>query len=138
MRRAQKGKELSVSLGNSIGAGATLFGVLKDASIDVIASSCYQIGDAAQFNIVPSDGMLTERLLRQSGFAPTMQDVLLVEMENEIGAFATLLQEISKLRVHVRSAYATTTATSTVLAILKTEDDERVLAEIHRLESEQE
>jgi hypothetical protein len=131
MPRASKSKELSVKLGNNIGTGASLFSKLKDAGINVVASCCYQIAEEALFTIVPDDAAAAERVLREAGIDPLAQDVLLVELTDEVGAFAAVLQEISRLRVNVRSAYATTGPATSARAVIKTENDDRVLAELN-------
>jgi hypothetical protein len=131
MTVARKGKELSIQLGNTIGTGAALFGKLKDAEVNVIASCCYQIGEEAYFSIVPDDHAKAEEVLHKVNQASHSQDVLLVEMENQPGAFAELLGAISRLGVGVTSAYVTAaTAKKPALAVLKTADNDKVLAEL--------
>jgi hypothetical protein len=125
MGRVQKNQEITVKLGNALGSGAALFSKLKEASINVAASCCYQIGTEAQFSIVPEDLEGARRVLTDGGFSPVVQDVLLVELPNEPGALASLLQEISALGVQVTSAYVTTTSTS-ALAVVKTGDNDKV------------
>ena len=127
MARAKMGKEISIRLGNVRGTGAQLFGKLKEAGVNVVASCCYQIGDEATFTIVPDDIDRASALLVDEAETRT-QDVLLLELPNEPGALAKVLVEISMLGVDVRSAYATSGGTKkSALAVLKTEDDERVL-----------
>jgi hypothetical protein len=132
MTVARRGKELSIKLGNTIGTGAALFTRLKDADVNVIASCCYQIGEEAYFSIVPDDIEKAEAVLHRVNQASHSQDVLLVEMPNQPGAFAELLQTISKLGVGVTSAYVTATVKKAALAILKTADNDRVLEALSR------
>jgi hypothetical protein len=124
---AKKGKELSIRLGNAVGAGAALFSKLKEANVNVVASCCYQIGEEAYFSIVPDDVERAEPVLHKVNDSAVAQDVILVEMPNRPGAFAELLQQISALGVNVKSAYVTASAKKAALAVIKTADDERVL-----------
>ncbi len=127
----RKGKELSIKLGNTIGTGAALFTKLKDADVNVIASCCYQIGEEAYFSIVPDDVEKSEEVLHKVNQTSLAQEVLLIEMPNQPGAFADLLGTISKLGVGVTSAYVTAaTAKKPALAVLKTSDNDKVLAEL--------
>jgi hypothetical protein len=130
MPRITRGKELSIKLGNAIGTGAALFGKLKAAEINIVASCCYQIESEALFSFVPEDVEGAVRVLAEDEIEPTIQDVLLVDTPDKVGAFAEVLQQISALGVDVRSAYATTTKTDTALTVIKTADDERVIAEL--------
>lgn len=130
MAKVERGKELSVKVGNSIGAGAAVFGKLKEANINVAASCCYQIGSEAYFSFVPDNIEQAEEVLRKAKFEPEMQNVLLVELTNEAGAFAEVLRTISDLGVNVQSAYVTTTAKRVAMAVLKTSDDDRVEQEL--------
>ena len=130
--RAKRSKELSVTLGNKIGAGATLFSQLQESGINVLASCCYQIGEEALFTIVPDDSAAAERVLKANDLEVAAQDVLLVELANQVGAFAAVLQEISQLRVSVRSAYVTTTSTRSAMGVLKTDNDARVVEALNQ------
>lgn len=127
MAKVTKGKELSVRLGDQIGAGADLFGQLKEADVNVVASCCYQIAGEAYFSIVPDDMDRASEVLSKSKLTPDERDVLLVELPNKTGAFAKLLQEISELGVAVGSAYATTMGKKSALAVLKTDNDDKVV-----------
>lgn len=133
MTRAKKGKELSVKLGNTVGAGAGLFSKLKDAEINVVASCCYQIGEEAHFTIIPDDIDRAETVLQESKLDTLVQEVLLVKLPNEPGALATMLQDISALGISVRSAYTTTTSKKVATAVLKTDDDEKVLEVLNEM-----
>lgn len=125
-----RGKELSVKLGNAIGTGAALFGKLKAAELNIVASCCYQIDEEALFSFVPDDVEAAQRVLAEDEIEPLIQDVLLVQTPDRVGAFAEVLQQISALGVDVRSAYATGTKKDTALTVIKTADDERVIAEL--------
>jgi hypothetical protein len=132
MAKVELSKELSVKVGDSIGAGAALFGKLKEADINVAASCCYQIGPEAYFSFVPDDIGRAEEVLREAKLEPEQQNVLLVELSNEAGAFAEVLKKISDLGIGVQSAYVTTTAKKVAMAVLKTEDDARVAEELDK------
>jgi hypothetical protein len=135
MPRARKGKELSVRLGNNIGTGAGLFSKLKEGGVNVIASCCYLIGQEARFTIVADDSDAAARILGENGLETSAQEVLLVELPNSAGAFAQVLQEISKLGVDVSSAYITAMA-RIALGVLKTGDDDRVLEALNQQDPE--
>lgn len=128
MAAISKGKELLVTLGNRVGSGAEFFSRFKEAEVNVVASSCFQNGGDVQFSLVPDKLERAREVLRESGLEFGEQDVLLVELPNEPGAFAMLLQRIAALGVSVRSAYATTSVRERALAVVITEDDDRVLA----------
>ncbi len=127
MANVSKGKELLVIMKNSVGAGASVFKALTDAEINVVASSGFQHGDDVHVSIVPDDLAQARGVLDEAGVDYSVQDVLLVEMPNQAGAFATLLQRIAELGVNIASAYATTTMKMSALAVLTTDDDAKVV-----------
>ncbi len=130
MQKVTRSRELSIKLGNAVGTGAALFGKLKGAKVNVVASCAYQIGGEAYFSIVPDDSARAEEILKDGGYTPAATDVLLVEMENQPGALADLLRRLAELGVSVTSAYVTTTGKRTALAVVKTDDDAKVLASL--------
>lgn len=127
MQTVRKGRELSLRLGTDIGTGASLFGKLKAARVNVVASCCYQIGGEAHFCIVPDDIDKAEELLREESYTPVLCDVLLVEMPNKPGALADLLRQVAEAGVNVSSAYVTASSKNRALAVLKTENNDKVI-----------
>lgn len=123
----RRSEEFVVNVGGRIGAAADLFSKLREAGVNVLASCCYQIGDEANLSFVPEDPAHSEEALRDGGFEPERQEVLLVELHHETGSLAALLQEIREVGVDIRSAYVTASSTKAT-AVLKTADNDRVLA----------
>lgn len=132
MPRATTTSEFHLKVGDNLGAGADLFGQLKDAGVNVVASCCYQIGDAAHLSFVPEEPGGAEEVLTAHKLEHEMHEVLLVEIASQSGAFAEVLQEVAALGVHTRSAYVTPTTTASGLVVLKTDDNVRVLEELNR------
>ena len=127
MQTVRKSREISVKLGNAIGTGAELFGQLKAAKVNVLASCCYTIGGEAFFSIIPDDPDSAEQMLSEAEYAPVICDVLLVEMQNKPGVLADLLRQVAEAGVGVTSAYVTTTGKNRAVAVLKTESNDKVL-----------
>jgi hypothetical protein len=136
MPRARIAKEFQIKVGDNLGAGADLFTKLRDAGIDVMASCCYQIGEQAHLSFVPSKVEGVEEALQKYKLEAELHDVLVVEILNHAGAFAKMLGEIASLGVQVRSAYVSPTETNAGLAVVKTDDNERILEELNRQPSE--
>lgn len=127
MAGIRNGKELLVTMKNSLGAGAAIFKALQKEEINVIASSGFQHGDEVHVSIVPDNFEAAKAVLDGQGVEYAEQNVLLVEMPNQAGAFATLLQQIAELDVNIFSAYATTTVKLSALAVLTTDNDAKVV-----------
>ena len=127
MAKVSNGKELLVTMKNSLGVGATIFKALQDKEINVVASSGFQHGDEVHVSIVPDNLEAAKAVLDEEGVEYTEQAVLMVEMRNQAGAFATLLEQIAELDVNIFSAYATTTVKLSALAVLTTDNDAKVV-----------
>ena len=121
-------KEFHLRVGDNLGTGADLFGRLRDAGINVVASCCYQIEGAAHLSFVAEEPERAAEVLDEHKLKHEVHEVLLVELSNQAGAFAEVLQEIARLGVQTRSAYVTPTTTDTGLAVIKTDDNDKVLA----------
>ena len=130
MHKVKKGKELVVTLTNRVGTGTSFFNVFKEADVNVVASSCFQSGQDVHFSLVPDNIEKALEIIDKNSFTTDIQDVLLVEMPNEPGAFAQLLQDIADMGVNVRSAYATTSVKERALAVLVTDNDDKVAKEL--------
>jgi hypothetical protein len=131
MPRVSTAKEFQIRVGENLGAGADVFGRLRDAGINVQASCCYQIGEWAHLSFVPAEPERAAQVLTEQGLDHEVHEVLVIELPNRAGAFAEVLQEIARLGVQTRSAYVTPTTTDTGLVVLKTADNARVLAELN-------
>ncbi len=127
MQTVRKSRELSIRLGDGVGTGADLFGQLKRARVNVVASCCYQIGGQAYFSIVPDNLENAEAVLRDGPYVLVVSDVLLVEMPNKTGALADLLRRVAEADINVSSAYVTTAGKNRALAVLKTEANDKVM-----------
>jgi hypothetical protein len=132
MQTVRKSRELSIKLGNAIGTGAELYGQLKAAKVNIIATCSYSIGGESFFSIVPDDPDSAEQVLRECEYTPILCDVLLVDMPNKPGALADLLRQVAEAGIQVSSAYVTTTGKNRAVAVLKTESNEKVLELLSR------
>jgi len=126
MQTVRRTREFSIKLGTDVGTGAELFGMLKAAMVNVVASCCYQSGGESYFSIVPDDMETAEDVLREGPYTPVLSDVLLVEMPNRPGALADLLSQVAEAGIGVSNAYVTTSKNRAV-AVLKTDSNDKAM-----------
>lgn len=130
--KAEKGKQLEIVTTNEPGTGARIFGVLKQARINVKASCIWESDDGkAHFWIVPEDLVGARNLLRKAGFKPLTQQNIIIELPNRIGAMADVLEKIAAAGVQCKVSYAAAATKKSALVVLTTTSDARAVRAIN-------
>ncbi len=135
MIKARITSEYHLRVGDNVGAGADVFRQLRDAGVCVVATCCYRIGGQAHLSFVPGTPHEASKVLKEEGFEAGTEEVLLVELNDEPGAFSQVLDAIAALGVQASSAYVTPTAEGMGLAVIKTDDNAKVLAAFEQPET---
>ena len=125
-KKVRKTLELHLRVGNTVNAGADLFRELRDAGVDVVATCCYRIGEDAHLSFIPGQPDKARAVLAEQGLDANEEDVLLIELADEPGSFAKLLERVGGVGVQTHSAYVTPSTSGPGLAVLKTTNNEAV------------
>jgi hypothetical protein len=130
MIKARITSEYHLRVGDNVGAGADVFRQLRDAGVRVVATCCYRINNEAHLSFIPGTPHEAAKVLAEEGFDAGTEDVLLVELNDEPGAFSQVLDAIAALGVQANSAYVTPapSADGPSLAVIKTDDNAKVIA----------
>ena len=99
-------KQLSLFLENKPGHLKTICGVLQEADINIVTLS---IADTEQFGIlrmIIPDWENAQRVLEAKGFVVHANDVVAVEVEDQPGGMAQILNILDKDGLNVEYAYA--------------------------------
>lgn len=125
-KKIRKTLELHLRVGNTVNAGAELFRELRDAGVDVVATCCYRIGEEAHLSFIPGQPDKARAVLEEQGLESNEEDVLLIELADEAGSFAKLLEHVGSVGVQTHSAYVTPSTSGPGLAVLKTSNNDAV------------
>ena len=128
MLKARITSEYHLRVGDNVGAGADVFSQLRAAGIGIVATCCYRIDGEAHLSFIPGKPREALEVLSAEGLEAGSEDVLLVELSDDPGAFAKVLEAIASLGVQASSAYVTPAKEGPALAVIKTDDNAKVLA----------
>ena len=80
-------KQYSVFLENRAGALAEVCKLISDGKINLRAICAIDTIEEAVLRVVPEDGPKTRKFLSEAGFRVIESDIILVELDNEPGAY---------------------------------------------------
>jgi hypothetical protein len=129
-------QQISVFLENKTGRLADVTRLIADAKVNIRAIS---IADTADFGILrlivdkPADAA---EALARGGFTTRMTDVLAIEIPDQPGSLARVMEVFKETKVNIEYLYASLEKdNSTAVVIFKVEDVEHCLkiAEEHKL-----
>lgn len=131
MGEAIKAKQLAVVTNNVLGEGAALFGVLRDAKINVIASCCWEMGEEAHFWLIPEDLDTARKAIRKAGFKVLTNNVVTVDIPNKPGALANMLDRVRDAGIEIKTCYVTAATKKASLVVLATASDAKAVRAIN-------
>ena len=107
MATAKKIELLTYKLEAKPGALAKVFGALREANVNVIASWAYQMGpDQAQGHVYATDTKKAKDCLTKIGAEPKTESACYVEDTDEIGRYASLLKTIADAGINLEATDA--------------------------------
>ncbi|MFQ6617149.1 MAG: amino acid-binding protein [Fidelibacterota bacterium] len=122
-------RQFSVFLENAPGHLAKLTRSIADAGVNLLAISIPPSAEHGIIRIVTEDPDATRSVLSETGHAFSETDVLLIELENKVGALAEAAEKLAAERINVEYAYCSVSKGGTgTAAIFKVSDLEKASA----------
>ena len=109
---------LDVTLPTEPGAMGRVFGIFREANVDVVATWGYEMGpNQGQAHFLVQDVELARKTLTQAGLNPTTTDAIWMETDNKIGPYAETLTTLGKagLNIGATDAFAIGNRFATVI-----------------------
>jgi hypothetical protein len=103
-------KQFTLYLQNRPGELARVTSELSKAKINVEGMSAATSSDVGLVQIVVSNATRTRAVLKKTGVSYTMQDVVVVELQNAPGALAQLTAKLARSKININYLYATACA----------------------------
>ena len=103
-----KVKQLSVFLENKPGTLSVPCRILADARINI---QTFSLADTSEFGIlrlIVADWQRAKQVLEQNGFVVKATDILALEVDDEPGGLARLLEVLEKANINLEYTYAFT------------------------------
>ena len=99
--------QFSIFLINKPGVLAGVTKALAKAKINIIAMALMDSGEHGTLRIVCDDAEKTRKVLGSAHDRWTETDVIVLELENEPGAFAGVAQKLAAAHINISYAYST-------------------------------
>jgi hypothetical protein len=123
-----KETELAVRTDNAPGAEGRIMSALLEWGVQVRALCSYAEGEKLMVLVVADDAQKAKQALACAGFECKVNPVILVGMENRVGAMARLGGHLKSAGVEILYSYASYMDDAEMIAVFKTRDDARALA----------
>lgn len=118
-------KQLTVFLENSEGRLAALTRAVADANINMNMLTIAEVSDYGLVRILCEDAVAAAEKLESAGFRAKTTDVLAVEVPNEPGGLAKLLEALDAAQLNVEYGYCFNVTAERSVDILKFADPQR-------------
>lgn len=101
-------KEIVVTVVNKIGVLADMSGLLANSKVNIEAVAGYAVGNDAKIMLVTDDNPRATDILKKSGYASIAEnEVVIVELENKIGALKNITAKLAAQSLDIKQIYGT-------------------------------
>jgi len=134
IKSARLGKEITVTIVNKIGVLEDISKLLADHGINIIGLAGYAVDKEAKIMLVTEDNLRATDALKKAGYKSLKEnEVLIVELENKVGALKLVTAKLLSEELDIKQVYGTTcTASCPAILILSTSDNEKAIVAFKR------
>lgn len=120
-------KEIVVTVVNKMGVLADMCKIVADHGVNLEAFVGYGIGKEAKIHLLTADNLRASDALRKAGYSPLEEKgVIVIELENKIGALKLVTEKVSQENVDIKYAYGTTCSSGCPASmVISTSDNEK-------------
>ena len=132
--KAIQGKEVVVQIVNRSGVLADLARSLADRGLDLLALNASVVGDLATIRLVTDDNLRTDDVLREHGYSPHEEDVILLTISHKPGMLHRVSEILAEAMIDTHHIYSTTMNTDGNCSIvLHTANDDQALVLFNKM-----
>ena len=133
MLKARQGKEVVLRTADKIGALAEFSKIVAERGVSILAMCAWVEGAEAVVRLVTDDTLRTLDVLRDNGYQPQEQDVVLVDAAHKPGILRHLTDMLAKENIDLSHLFASATIDQDVcLVVLNSSDNERAIVLLNR------
>ena len=124
--KAIRGKEVVVRITNRIGVLADLAQFIADRGMNLLALNASVVGDQATIRLVTDDNLRTDDILREHGYNPHEEDVILLSVPHKPGMLHRVSEILAEAMIDTHHIYATSMDTNgNCCIVLHTANDDQ-------------
>ncbi|MFW6129230.1 MAG: ACT domain-containing protein [Candidatus Aminicenantaceae bacterium] len=127
MHKVKIGTELQVITPNEPGILGRVLGTLANAGINLKALCSYSEDEKGKFFLVASDNNKAEKSLKLLGYNVKMNKVVLVQVEDRIGAGAEIGALLGNANIDVKYCYGTSSSSGITLLVFNTNNNKKTI-----------
>ena len=127
MASVLKETELAIRTDNAPGAEGRIMAVLLEWGVQVRALCSYAEGEKLMVLAVADDCRKAKQALARGGFECKVNPVIVVGLDNRLGAMARLGRHLNSAGIQILYSYASYMDEAEIVAVFKTQDDTRAL-----------
>lgn len=132
--KAKRGKEVTVKIINRIGILADLAKFLADRGVNLWAVNATVVDDQAIIRLITDDNLRAEDVLREHGYNPHEEDVVLLTIPHKPGMLHRVSEILAEAMIDTHHIYATTTDTNgDCCVVLHTANDDQALIKFNEV-----
>lgn len=134
IKNAKLGKEIVVTVANKVGVLAEMAKIVAEHGINIEAVTGYGMEQEARIHLVTSDNLRASEALKKTGYTSQSESaVVVVELENKLGALKLVTEKIAKEGIDIRYMYGTTcTMGCPATAVFSTSDNDKALVALKK------
>lgn len=117
-------KQISIFIENKSGTILKVLNVLKEANIQIIASSISDTVKYGIYRIICNKPVLADKLLKENGISAITNDVFAIELDDTPGQAASAIQYFAEAGINISYMYSFLVGNKGIL-ILRTNDTEK-------------
>lgn len=120
-------KEIVLTVVNKMGVLADMCKIVADHGVNLEAFVGYGIGKEAKIHLLTADNLRASDALRKAGYNPQEEkSVIVIELENKIGALKLVTEKVSQENLDIKYAYGTTCSSGCPASmVISTSDNEK-------------
>ncbi len=127
MHKVKIGTELQVITPNEPGILGRVLGTLANAGVNLKALCSYSEDDKGKFFLVASDNNKAEKSLKLLGYKVKMNKVVLIQVEDHIGAGAEIGALLGNANIDVKYCYGTSSSSGITLLVFNTNNNKKTI-----------
>ena len=129
IKSTELGKEIVVTAANKVGVLANMSKIMADHGINIEGVAGYAVNNEAKIMLVADDVSRAKDALQKAGYKSLKEnEVILVDLENKLGALKGLTAKLATANIDIRYTYGTVCSEGCpARIILSTSDNEKAL-----------
>jgi len=134
IKGVQLGKEIVVMVANKAGVLADMSRIITDSRANIEAVAGYAVGSEAKIMLVTDDNSRVAGVLKKAGYASLKEgSVILVDLENKIGALNDVTAKLAAERIDIKYIYgAVCSAGCPSRIVISSDNNEKAVAALKK------